>query len=259
MAVAAVTTNPILTNMEGPESSEAWQRQNSGSMSLTGTIYATGVLLALVASSAALSWKADMIYGQSQDRMMPILEVFLLCFPAPFLLVWLTIRNKAWSPITAPISAILQGTLLGYASAVFEYRFPGIVVQSVFLTIAIGFGLLVAYRTSLIRVGASSHRKLMAALCGVLLYYVANAILVLLHVRELPMLTAGIPGVAVSIAVVVIASVRLVASFDAAVNGANDRYPKYMDWYVALGLTVALVWLYLETLVLLSKSRKVAQ
>jgi uncharacterized YccA/Bax inhibitor family protein len=259
MAIALATTNPILTSMGDPQAADGRSKQNSSRMTLTGTIHTTGLLLALVAISAAFSWTVDVSYGQSSDRMISILEVFLLCFPIPFILVWLTMRNKEWSPITAPVSAVVQGILLGYASAVLEGRFPGIVIQAVFITVAMSFGLLIAYRVGIIRVTASFNKKLFAAICGVFAYYIANLVLMLLGVREIPMLTAGIPGVAVSIEIVVIVSLRLVASFDAAVKGTEEHYPKYMEWYVALGLTVTVVWLYIETLALISRSRKAEQ
>ncbi|MCB0416602.1 MAG: Bax inhibitor-1/YccA family protein, partial [Bdellovibrionales bacterium] len=39
-------------------------------------------------------------------------------------------------------------------------------------------------------------------------------------------------------------------------NAAYRGVPKYMEWYGAFGLLVTLVWLYLEILRLLSKSRR---
>jgi uncharacterized YccA/Bax inhibitor family protein len=36
----------------------------------------------------------------------------------------------------------------------------------------------------------------------------------------------------------------------------ENKLPKYAEWYCAFGVTVTLVWLYLEILRLLSKFRK---
>jgi uncharacterized YccA/Bax inhibitor family protein len=44
--------------------------------------------------------------------------------------------------------------------------------------------------------------------------------------------------------------------FDFIESGVQHGSPKYMEWYAAFGLLVTLVWLYLEILRLLSKSRK---
>jgi uncharacterized YccA/Bax inhibitor family protein len=56
--------------------------------------------------------------------------------------------------------------------------------------------------------------------------------------------------------VVVIAALNLVLDFDFIETGVEQGAPKYMEWYGAFGLMVTLVWLYLEILRLLSKSRR---
>jgi uncharacterized YccA/Bax inhibitor family protein len=53
--------------------------------------------------------------------------------------------------------------------------------------------------------------------------------------------------------VVAIAALNLILDFDMIERGAEAGAPKYMEWYGAFGLTVTIVWLYLEILRLLSK------
>ena len=55
---------------------------------------------------------------------------------------------------------------------------------------------------------------------------------------------------------VVIAALNLVLDFDFIERGAEYGAPKYMEWYGAFGLMVTLIWLYLEMLRLLAKSRR---
>ena len=43
--------------------------------------------------------------------------------------------------------------------------------------------------------------------------------------------------------------------FDFIEEGAEKGAPKYMEWYSAFGLLVTLIWLYLEILKLLAKTR----
>ena len=59
-----------------------------------------------------------------------------------------------------------------------------------------------------------------------------------------------------SLFVVVIASLNLVLDFDFIEKGAQVGAPKHMEWYGAFGLIVTLVWLYLEILRLLAKTRR---
>ena len=67
---------------------------------------------------------------------------------------------------------------------------------------------------------------------------------------------SGTIGIGFSLFVVVIAALNLVLDFDFIERGAEARAPKYMEWYAAFGLMVTLIWLYLEILRLLSKTRR---
>jgi uncharacterized YccA/Bax inhibitor family protein len=66
---------------------------------------------------------------------------------------------------------------------------------------------------------------------------------------------SGFLGIGFSLFVVGIAAMNLVLDFDFIETGVEQRAPKYMEWYAAFGLMVTLIWLYLEILRLLSKTR----
>ena len=59
-----------------------------------------------------------------------------------------------------------------------------------------------------------------------------------------------------SVFIVTIAALNLVMDFDFIERGSEQGAPKYMEWYGAFGLMVTLIWLYLEILRLLAKSRR---
>ena len=63
-------------------------------------------------------------------------------------------------------------------------------------------------------------------------------------------------SIGISIAITAIAALSLLLDFDRIEQGAAMGAPKHMEWFCALGLTVTLVWLYLEILRLLSKLRE---
>jgi uncharacterized YccA/Bax inhibitor family protein len=46
--------------------------------------------------------------------------------------------------------------------------------------------------------------------------------------------------------VIVIAALNLFLDFDRIEKGAEQKMPKYMEWYGAMGLMITLVWLYIE-------------
>ena len=56
--------------------------------------------------------------------------------------------------------------------------------------------------------------------------------------------------------IVGIAALNLVLAFDLIDRGVAGGAPKYMEWYCAFSLMVALVWLYLEILRLLALTRR---
>ena len=63
----------------------------------------------------------------------------------------------------------------------------------------------------------------------------------------------GLMGIGFSLLVVAIAALNLVLDFDIIEQAAENRTPKYMEWYATFGLLVTLIWLYLEILRLLAK------
>jgi len=231
-------------------------------MTLVGTLHKTGMLLAVFAISAVLSWaeNTSFLHG-TPNRKTPayvvlVIVVIAICALGGWALVWFTVRNKTWSHMTAPVYALLQGLLMGFVSAGNERRFPGITIQAICLTIAMCSCLLLAYRFGFIRVTESSNKKLAVAISGVVLFYITNIALMLMGVPTLLMIAGVIPSILISVVIVMIAGMSLVSDFDSAVQCANEGNPKYMEWYAALGLVVSLVWLYIEVLNLMAKARK---
>jgi uncharacterized YccA/Bax inhibitor family protein len=63
-------------------------------------------------------------------------------------------------------------------------------------------------------------------------------------------------GIGISLVIVVIAALNLIIDFDMIETAARMGAPKYMEWYGAFGLMVTLIWLYMEILRLLAKTRR---
>ncbi len=167
-----------------------------------------------------------------------------------------TIFKKEWSPVTAPIYALLEGLLLGGISAMFDQKYPGIAIQAVGLTFGTLFVLLLAYSARIIKVTQKFALGIVAATGGIALFYFAQMILGFFHIPFLSSVNGSGPiGIIFSLVVVAIAALNLVLDFDFIERGVNYGAPKYMEWYGAFGIMVTLIWLYLEILRLLAKSR----
>jgi uncharacterized YccA/Bax inhibitor family protein len=165
----------------------------------------------------------------------------------------ITSFKQTWAPITAPLYALAEGVFIGALSAIFEMRYPGIVIQAVGLTFGVMAAMLMAYRSGLIRPTEKFKLGIVAATGGIMLLYLANMVMGFFgHSMGFINGNSSI-GILFSVVVVVIASLNLILDFDMIETGVQQRAPKYMEWYGAFALVVTLVWLYLEMLRLLSK------
>jgi len=168
-----------------------------------------------------------------------------------------TVFKKEWSALTAPIYALFEGLVLGGISALLEKSYPGIAIQSVALTFGVLFVLLLAYKTRLIRATRGFVLGIVCATGAIALVYMASLLMRVFGFGGITVLYSSTPlGIGISVVVVIIAALNLIIDFDMIERGAAMGAPKYMEWYGAFGLMVTLIWLYLEILRLLSKTRR---
>jgi len=174
---------------------------------------------------------------------------------AGFVVALVTIFKQTWSPVTAPLYALLEGLVIGGVSTIFEAQFPGIVIQAAGLTLGTCLALLLAYKSRLIRATENFKLGVVAATGGIALFYLITLVLGFFGIRMPLMYGNSWMSIGFSLFVVVIAALNLVLDFDFIEQGAARGAPKYMEWYGAFGLMVTLIWLYLEMLRLLAKLR----
>jgi uncharacterized YccA/Bax inhibitor family protein len=220
-------------------------------MTLSGTVNKTGILLVCALATAGWTWH---VFQQSRD-LGDVAPLLLLGAIGGFIFAMVTVFKKAWSPVTAPIYALLEGLVLGGLSAVFDLRYPGIAIQAVALTFGTLFVLLMAYSSGIIKVTQKFRLGVIAATGGIMVFYLLQMLLGFFGFHFTAVNGSGPIGIVFSLFVVAIAALNLVLDFDFIEQGVNYGAPKYMEWYGAFGIIVTLVWLYLEILRLLSKMR----
>lgn len=174
---------------------------------------------------------------------------------AGFVVALVTVFKPTWSPITAPVYALLEGLVIGGISAIFEAQFPGIVMQAVGLTFGTCLAMLLAFKSRLIRATENFKLGVVAATGGIALFYIITMVLGFFHIQMPLMYGNSLASIGFSVVVVIVAALNLVLDFDFIEQGATQGAPKYMEWYGAFGLMVTLIWLYLEMLRLLAKLR----
>ena len=221
-------------------------------MSIGGTVRACIALLAILVIAGAFAW--DAIDPQGNEIEVPIW--YWICLVAALVVAIATIIKPRWAPFTAPVYAALEGAVVGGISRLFEIEFEGIVLQAVMLTLGVFVILLGLYASRLIKVTENFRLGVIAATGAIVLVYVMDLIMRAFG-AEVPYLNdAGPVGIGISVVIVIIAALNLVLDFDFIEQGADSRAPAYMNWYAAFGLLVTLVWLYLEILRLLAKTRR---
>jgi uncharacterized YccA/Bax inhibitor family protein len=243
------TANPALKESVF---TEAAYGSRGETMTINGTVNRTGILILLVMAAAWYSWTRSAPGPNGVITPNPLIFVGAI---GGFIVALITIFKKTVAPITAPIYAVLEGLFLGGLSAMFEARFAGIAAQATFGTVGVLGGLLLAYRTGLIKATENFKLGVFAATAGIAVLYLVSFVMSFFG-KSIPFIhqSDGF-GIAFSVFVVIIAALNLVLDFDFIENGAAAGAPKYMEWYAAFGLLVTLVWLYIEILRLLSKLR----
>ena len=243
--------NPALNNNTFLDigSGELVTRNPGEVMTLNGTVNKTGFMLLLLVATAAYTW--SLYTPENPGAVMPWLLVGGI---GGFIVALVTVFKKTWAPVTAPLYAALEGLFIGAVSAMFEAKFPGIVMQAVMLTMGVLAALLMAYKSGLIKATENFKLGVVAATGGIFLLYLVNMGMRLFGFEGFGFIhESGAMGIAFSVFVVIIAALNLVLDFDFIESGAEAGAPKYMEWYGAFGLVVTLVWLYLEILRLLAK------
>lgn len=256
------TSNPALN--ENVFLAAARDYGESRTMTLEGTVLKTGMLLCVLVAAAGFTWirtQAALPAAGAADQAM---RITIPSNVVPFLYIGMigglvvsviTVFKPSVSPFTAPLYAALEGLALGGISRIFEFQFPGIVLNAVALTFGTLAALLAAYSTGQIRPTENFKLGLVATTGAIALVYLASIILGFFGV-QIPLIhQSGLVGIGFSLFVVVIAALNLVLDFDFIETGVRKGAPKFMEWYGGFGLLVTLVWLYIEILRLLSKLR----
>ncbi len=253
MAQLMRTSNPALSG----DTFRTGEATFGESMTVSGTVNKTGLLLILCVVSAAWTWNRFFAAAavSPEEAMQSIALPAMAGGIGGFIVAMVTIFKKQWAGVTAPIYALLEGLVLGGVSALLEQRFHGIAIQAVALTFGTLIAMLLAYRSGLIKVTDKLRLGIVAATGGIAVFYFLQFILGFFGIHFTTVNGSGPIGIGFSLIVVVVAALNLVLDFDLIENGARYGAPKYMEWYGAFALMITLIWLYFEILRLLSKFR----
>ncbi len=215
-------------------------------MSLDDVVVRTGATLGTVILFGAVSW---------------VFNLNALALPAAlggFVLAMVVAFSRRANPVLVLSYAALEGVFLGAISHVFNNLYPGVAIQAVIGTAAVFGGMLVVYKTGAIRVTPKFNRWLVGALFGVVALMVVNLVGSLIVGHDALGIRGGNPVLSIGFSVLCIgiAAFCFLSDFDMVDQAIRRGAPENFAWYAAFGLTVTLVWLYLEILRLLGFVRQ---
>jgi uncharacterized YccA/Bax inhibitor family protein len=213
---------------------------------LSGTINKTAILFLILCGSAMVTW---WMAFNGMKIMIPAIGGAIV----GFVLVLISAFKPHLSPYLAPGYALFEGLFIGGISAIFEAMYPGIVINAVGATLVTFLVCLGLYKFRIVKVTEQFKSVVIAATLAIATYYLISWI-VSMFINYQPVHHGNsMMSIGISIFVIVIAALNLFLDFDQIEKGVEQRMPKFMEWYGAMGLMVTLVWLYIEFLRLLSK------
>ncbi len=239
-----------------PYTTRAPQAGVSRPMTIDDVVTKTGITLGVLTVVAAISY---FIVGGNPGLAMPFTLVGSLGGLALVLIA--TFGRKQDNPAIVLSYAALEGLFLGAISWVFgnvvvaDGNAGALITQAVLGTIGVFFGMLVVYKTGAIRVTPKFTRFLVAGMIGVLVLMLGNFLLGMFGVgggEGMGLRSGGPLAIIFSLVCIGLAAFSFLVDFDSADQMIRAGAPEKAAWGVALGLTVTLVWLYLEILRLLS-------
>ena len=225
-------------------------------LTIDDVVTKTGITLAVLSAVAVVSY---FMVEANQALAAPF--TFIGAFGGLALVLIATFRRKQDSPAIVLTYAALEGLFLGAFSFLLAHfsvssTNAGVMIgQAILGTIGVFVGMLVVYKTGAIRVTPKFTRMLVAGMFGVLALMLGNLVLGMFgvgHGEGLGLRSGGPLAIIFSLVCIAIAAFSFLIDFDAADQMIRAGAPEKAAWGIALGLTVTLVWLYIEILRLLS-------
>ena len=225
-------------------------------LTIDDVVTKTGITLAVLSAVAVFSY--FMVEG-NQAWAGPF--TFIGAFGGLAMVLVATFLRKQDNPAIVLTYAALEGLFLGAISfllanfSVSSTSAGAMIGQAILGTLGVFVGMLVVYKTGAIRVTPKFTRMMVAGMFGVLALMLGNLVLGMFgvgHGEGLGLRSGGPLAIIFSLVCIGLAAFSFLIDFDAADQMIRAGAPEKAAWGIALGLTVTLVWLYIEILRLLS-------
>lgn len=242
-------------------------------MTLGGTLTALGVLFSLLVAAAVAGWMSieqtvapvfvngqrvlDEAGNQVFENTTSIPAWLIIPMLGALGFAFATIFLPKLGMVFAPLYALCMGLVLGSISAVYNASWDGIVLQAVLATLSVVAVMFVLWVTRIVRVTKKYVLITVAATGGIAVMYLVTWLFSIFG-ADIRFWNEPTPlGIGISIVIVIVAAMNLALDFEFIDQSVKSgTAPRSMEWYAAFGVTVTIVWLYLEILRLLSLLRR---
>lgn len=209
------------------------------SASFAGVQAKTGILLGLLVLSAFLSM------GMSLSSV-AFIGILIVSTIVGFVIIF----KQSLAPILAPVYALGEGVIIGVLSALMEQKYPGIVSSAVAGTVGLFGTILLLYKLKIIKNSPMLTKGILFAMLGILIVRIVDLFMGGSFIPK-----DGMMGIGIQVMIVAVATFSFIIDFEAIELAVEHKASKKDEWYLAFGLIVSIVWLYLEVLRLLSKKK----
>ncbi|MBV2356082.1 Bax inhibitor-1/YccA family protein [Streptomyces sp. J2-1] len=211
-------------------------------MTMDDVVTRSGITLGTVVVGAALAWALLPVSTTSYGLAIGSAIV-------AFVLAMIQSFKRTPSPALIIGYAVFEGVFLGVISEMFNSRWSGAPFQAVLGTFAVSGATLLIYKAGWIRVTARYARIGMAIAVAFIAVMAVNLLLVVFGVApDGGLRSFGPLGAIVGIIAIVLGAFFLTLDFKQIEDGIAYGAPRNESWLAAFGLTMTLVWIYIEML-----------
>ncbi|MFR0353035.1 Bax inhibitor-1/YccA family protein [Streptomyces sediminimaris] len=241
--------NPYAQNpyaQQGLQGAPPQAPATTGRMTMDDVVLRTASTLGILVVTAALAWALLPVDDAHISRSYGIgigaaLIGMVLAFVQSF-------KRKA-SPALIMSYAAFEGVFLGVVSSIVDNRIAsGAAMQAVIGTMAVFAGVLLAYKAGWIRVNRRFYGFVMAAALGFVLLMVVNLLFAVFGGGDGLGFRSGPLGIFFGVVGILLGACFLALDFKQVEDGIAYGAPKDEAWLAAFGLTLTLVWIYMEFL-----------
>jgi len=223
---------------------------DTGRMTYDDVIMKTAACLGAVVAGAAVT----LVVAEGLAYMLMIVGAL-----GGFVLALVNTFKKQPSPALILAYAALEGLFLGGLTRILDGMFPGVGLQAVIGTLSVFAVTLLLFRSGKVRATPKAMRFFMIAMIGYAVFALINMVMMWTGAVDSPfglrteVEIFGIPlGVFIGLLAIGLAAFSLIMDFTSIEAGVRNGAPQRFSWTAAFGLTVTLVWLYVEIIRLLA-------